>query len=81
MSTIDLIDVKGKKSGSIDLPASIFDVQTNVPLIHQVVVPGTFRSHIGNSESRGTKSEIKFAKIADLVPKTYPNRQNRISVT
>ena len=28
--------------------------------------PETFRSHIGNSESRGTKSEIKFAKIADL---------------
>ena len=38
MPTVDLIDVKGKKSGSVDLPGSIFDVQTNVPLIHQVVV-------------------------------------------
>ncbi len=38
MPTVDLIDVKGKKSGSIDLPEGLFDVQTNVPLIHQVVV-------------------------------------------
>jgi large subunit ribosomal protein L4 len=35
--TIDVVDAKGKKSGSVDLPAAIFDVQTNVPLIHQVV--------------------------------------------
>jgi len=36
-ATVDVIDAKGKKSGSVELPASIFDVQTNVPLIHQVV--------------------------------------------
>ncbi len=38
MSTIDLIDATGAKSGTVDLPDEIFDVQTNVPLIHQVVV-------------------------------------------
>jgi large subunit ribosomal protein L4 len=37
-TTVDVVDVKGKKSGSVELPSSIFDVQTNVPLIHQVVV-------------------------------------------
>lgn len=37
-NTIDVLDVAGKKSGSIELPAELFDVQTNVPLIHQVVV-------------------------------------------
>ena len=37
-ATLDVIDSKGKKVGSVDLPAEIFDVQTNVPLIHQVVV-------------------------------------------
>ncbi|AWB89997.1 50S ribosomal protein L4 [Homoserinimonas hongtaonis] len=37
-TAIDVIDVKGKKVGSVDLPAETFDVQTNVPLIHQVVV-------------------------------------------
>jgi large subunit ribosomal protein L4 len=36
--SVDVVDVKGKKSGSVELPANLFDVQTNVPLIHQVVV-------------------------------------------
>ncbi|MEH6781493.1 MAG: 50S ribosomal protein L4 [Rhodoglobus sp.] len=37
-TSIDVIDAKGKKVDSVELPAEIFDVQTNVPLIHQVVV-------------------------------------------
>ena len=37
-SSIDVLDSTGKKAGTVDLPAEIFDVQTNVPLIHQVVV-------------------------------------------
>ena len=35
---IDVLDAKGKKTGSVELPAATFDVETNVPLIHQVVV-------------------------------------------
>ena len=38
MTTIDVLNAKGKKAGSVDLPPEIFDVQVNVPLIHQVVV-------------------------------------------
>lgn len=38
MTTIDMLDAKGKKAGSVDLPADLFDAQVNVPLIHQVVV-------------------------------------------
>ena len=37
-NTLDVINSTGKKVGSVDLPAETFDVQTNVPLIHQVVV-------------------------------------------
>jgi large subunit ribosomal protein L4 len=37
-TTVDVLDVSGKKAGTVDLPAELFDVQTNVPLIHQVVV-------------------------------------------
>jgi large subunit ribosomal protein L4 len=37
-TSIDVLDVTGKKSGSVELPENLFDVQTNVPLIHQVVV-------------------------------------------
>ena len=36
--TIDVLDATGKKAGTAELPAELFDVQTNVPLIHQVVV-------------------------------------------
>ncbi len=38
VSTLDVIDAKGKTVGTVELPAETFDVQTNVPLIHQVVV-------------------------------------------
>ena len=36
--TIDVLDLKGKKAGTVDLPAEVFDVETNIPLMHQVVV-------------------------------------------
>jgi large subunit ribosomal protein L4 len=36
--TVDVLDAQGKKAGTTDLPAEVFDVQTNIPLIHQVVV-------------------------------------------
>ena len=35
---LDVLKVDGKKAGSIELPAALFDVKTNIPLIHQVVV-------------------------------------------
>jgi large subunit ribosomal protein L4 len=36
--TIDVLDVEGNKTSTVELPEDVFDVQTNVPLIHQVVV-------------------------------------------
>jgi large subunit ribosomal protein L4 len=36
--TVDVLDPNGTTAGSADLPAEVFDVQTNIPLIHQVVV-------------------------------------------
>jgi large subunit ribosomal protein L4 len=38
IATLDVLDTKLKKAGTVDLPAEVFDVQTNIPLIHQVVV-------------------------------------------
>lgn len=38
MPTIDIISPQGAANGTVELPAEIFDVQVNVPLIHQVVV-------------------------------------------
>ncbi|OKL55082.1 50S ribosomal protein L4 [Bowdeniella nasicola] len=37
-TTVDVLDASGKKTGKAELPAEIFDVELNVPLIHQVVV-------------------------------------------
>ncbi len=34
---VDVVDAQGKKAGQTELPSEMFDVQTNVPLIHQVV--------------------------------------------
>ncbi|ROQ37402.1 LSU ribosomal protein L4P [Frondihabitans sp. PhB188] len=38
VSTVDVLDAKGAKAGTVELPSEIFDVVANVPLIHQVVV-------------------------------------------
>ncbi|HAN23581.1 MAG: 50S ribosomal protein L4 [Microbacterium sp.] len=35
---LDVHSAAGTKAGSVELPAALFDVKTNVPLIHQVVV-------------------------------------------
>ena len=35
---LDVRGTDGKKAGSVNLPAEVFDVKTNIPLIHQVVV-------------------------------------------
>jgi large subunit ribosomal protein L4 len=35
---LDVVKADGNQAGSVELPAAIFDVKTNIPLIHQVVV-------------------------------------------
>ncbi|MEJ5944343.1 50S ribosomal protein L4 [Pseudokineococcus basanitobsidens] len=36
--SVDVVDASGTTTGSVELPGAVFDVTTNVPLIHQVVV-------------------------------------------
>jgi large subunit ribosomal protein L4 len=38
VSSVDILDAEGAKTGSRELPADVFDVQANLPLMHQVVV-------------------------------------------
>ena len=38
MSTIDILSPAGDKTGTVELPAEIFDAKISIPLIHQVVV-------------------------------------------
>ena len=57
MTTIDVLDSAGKKSGSVDLPVEIFDVQVNVPLIHQVVVAQLAAARQGTHDTK-TRGEV-----------------------
>jgi len=50
---LDVIDAKGKKVGTVELPAETFDVQTNVPLIHQVVVAQRAAARQGTHKTKG----------------------------
>jgi len=38
VTAVDVIGVDGSAAGSVELPGDIFDVQANIPLMHQVVV-------------------------------------------
>ncbi|HWI33546.1 MAG TPA: 50S ribosomal protein L4 [Lapillicoccus sp.] len=46
------------KAVSVELPADIFDVQTNVPLIHQVVVAQLAAAHQGTHSTK-TRGEVR----------------------
>src|SRR6187402_3952150 len=59
-TSIDVVDSSGKKTGSVDLPASVFDVQTNVPLIHQVVVAQLAAARQGTHKTKG-RGEVSGA--------------------
>ena len=56
-SSINVIDVKGKESGSVELPEAVFGVETNVPLIHQVVVAQLAAARQGTHKTK-TRGEV-----------------------
>jgi large subunit ribosomal protein L4 len=58
MTSVDIRDAKGKAAGSVDLPAEIFDVQVNVPLIHQVVVAQLAAARQGTHSTK-TRAEVR----------------------
>ena len=56
--TVDVLDAAGKKTGTAELPGEIFDVQTNVPLIHQVVVAQLAAARQGTHDTK-TRGEVR----------------------
>ena len=58
MTTVDILGPTGAKSGTTELPAEIFDVQTNVPLIHQVVVAQLAAARQGTHATK-TRGEVR----------------------
>jgi large subunit ribosomal protein L4 len=59
-TSIDVVDLKGKKASSIELPEALFDVQTNIPLIHQVVTAQLAAARQGTHKTKN-RGEVSGA--------------------
>jgi large subunit ribosomal protein L4 len=57
-TTIDVLDATGKKAGTAELPEEVFGVQTNIPLIHQVVVAQLAAARQGTHSTK-TRGEVR----------------------
>ncbi|OJX65847.1 MAG: 50S ribosomal protein L4 [Micrococcales bacterium 73-13] len=78
MSAIDVVDAKGKKVGSVDLPAEVFDVQTNVPLIHQVVTAQLAAARQGTHKTKN-RGEVSGTGVKPFKQKgTGRSRQGSV---
>ena len=58
MTTVEVIDSKGKAVGKVELPAEIFDVQVNIPLMHQVVVAQLAAARQGTHDTK-SRGEVR----------------------
>ena len=54
--SVAIVDSKGERTGTAELPAEIFDVEPNIPLMHQVVVAQLAAARQGThaTRTRGT---------------------------
>jgi large subunit ribosomal protein L4 len=67
-TSVDVLDVQGKKAGTAELPADLFDVQTNVPLIHQVVVAQLAAAR------QGTQSTKRHGQVSGTGKKPFKQK-------
>jgi large subunit ribosomal protein L4 len=58
MTTIDVRSPSGETTGTVELPAEVFDVQVNIPLIHQVVVAQLAAARAGTHSTK-TRGEVR----------------------
>src|SRR5687767_1345522 len=57
MASVEVRDQSGKKVGEQELDPAIFDVQVNVPLMHQVVTAGMAAQRAGTHSTK-TRAEV-----------------------
>ncbi|MBV9843557.1 MAG: 50S ribosomal protein L4 [Kutzneria sp.] len=57
MTTLDVRTPDGSSGGSVELPADLFDVQANIPLMHQVVVAQLAAARQGTHSTK-TRGEV-----------------------
>ena len=77
MTTVDILSPEGKTSGSVELPADIFDVATNVPLIHQVVVAQLAAARQGTHKTK-TRGEVRGGCLLYTSPSPRDQRGSRM---
>jgi large subunit ribosomal protein L4 len=58
MASFEMRDAAGKKAGSVDLPAEIFESTVSVPLMHQVVVAGMAGIRAGTHSTK-TRAQVR----------------------
>jgi large subunit ribosomal protein L4 len=56
--TVDVIGLAGAATGSVELPAEVFDVTANIPLMHQVVVGQLAAARQGTHKVK-TRGEVR----------------------
>ncbi len=57
MTTVDVRNAEGTKTGTRELPDNVFDVQANIPLMHQVVVAQLAAARQGTHKTK-TRGEV-----------------------
>ena len=57
MTAVEIMTPEGKASGTVELPAEVFDVEVNIPLIHQVVVAQLAAARQGTHDTK-TRAEV-----------------------
>ncbi len=57
-TSVDVRTPNGTTDGTVELPAEIFDVQVNIPLIHQVVVAQLAAARQGTHDTK-TRGEVR----------------------
>jgi large subunit ribosomal protein L4 len=58
MAKVDVLNAKGKKAGSVELPDEIFAVQVNVPVMHRVVRAQLAAARAGTHSTK-TRAEVR----------------------
>jgi len=75
---LEVVDTKGKKAGSVELPEALFGAETNVPLIHQVVTAQLAAARQGTHKTKN-RGEVSGSGVKPFKQKgTGRSRQGSV---
>ena len=80
MTSVDVHKPGGGTDGTVDLPAEIFDVQVNIPLIHQVVVAQLAAARQGTSSTKTRGASLTSKREPAAPVRDRPVRPSSLAV-